>query len=75
MREKTAGMIWVLLAISLLNPAASGGEATESNPDVAYVAETHYDFGVVKEGREILHTFRIYNKGTTALTITDVRTD
>ncbi|WP_276498293.1 DUF1573 domain-containing protein [Pontibacter litorisediminis] len=50
--------------------AADGGEAaTAENAAVMTFAETEYDFGTIKQGETIEHTFEFTNTGSTPLVI------
>lgn len=48
-------------------------KAGTSAPQV-YFPETQHDFGTVAEGKVVDYTFHLQNKGTSALTIKDVKT-
>ena len=39
-----------------------------------YFPETQYDFGIVKEGAVVTHTFKFVNKGKATLDISDIKT-
>lgn len=47
--------------------------ATEKLPMI-YFPETQYDFGIVKEGNVVSHTFKFVNKGKATLDIKDIKT-
>ena len=47
--------------------------ASENLPKI-YFLETQYDFGAVKEGQVVSHTFKFLNKGKTTLEIQDFKT-
>lgn len=60
----------MLLSISgnVVSPTASTGAPT------IYFAETQHDFGKVNEGDKVNYTFSFANKGSSVLTVKDIRT-
>ncbi len=46
---------------------------TEKQPKI-FLPETQYDFGIVKEGGIVTHTFKIMNNGRATLDISDIKT-
>jgi hypothetical protein len=53
--------------------APGNSSLSESLPKI-YFPEIQYDFGVVKEGAIVTHTFKIVNKGKARLDISDIKT-
>jgi len=49
-------------------------EAESSNFPILHFAETQYDFGNVKEGKVVDHTFKFENSGKSPLKIKDIKT-
>jgi hypothetical protein len=59
-------LIYVLLIAGLFGNLANAGEAGKPS---AFVEEPVYQFGSVIEGDDIVHEFKIQNKGTAELRI------
>lgn len=55
------------------NVVSSEVASSGNNPKI-YFPETQYDFGNVKEGVVVSHTFQFLNKGKTTLDISDIKT-
>ena len=55
------------------NPASAKGGAPEGNYPILSFDSTEFDFGSLKEGDVVSHTFKFKNTGTSNLVITDVR--
>jgi hypothetical protein len=53
---------------------SSENSAVSSNLPKIYFPETQYDFGTVKEGAVVSHTFKFVNKGKSTLDISDIKT-
>jgi hypothetical protein len=56
------------------NVVASENSTTSANLPKIYFPETQYDFGTVKEGAIVSHTFKFINKGNATLDISDIKT-
>jgi glutathione peroxidase len=67
LKQFAAGVVLALLALT--------AQAQESKPKTApklVLASASYDFGTVREGAEVSHTFKILNDGTADLVIKNV---
>ena len=53
--------------------AAGSSLSTEKLPKI-YFPETQHDFGIVKEGEVVSHTFKFINNGKATLDINDIKT-
>ena len=56
------------------NVLAAGSSVSENILPKIYLPEIQYDFGRVKEGEIVTHTFKILNKGRATLDIKDIKT-
>lgn len=56
------------------NVVSSENATVSSNLPKIYFPETQYDFGTVKEGTVVSHTFKFVNKGKATLDISDIKT-
>lgn len=56
------------------NVVSSESSALTSNLPKIYLPETQYDFGTVKEGSVVSHTFEFENKGNATLDISNIKT-
>jgi hypothetical protein len=62
----------MMLCIESQNSYAE--QVTSGSPQL-FVPETKFEFGEVHEGEAVRHQFILKNKGSSALTIKDVKTD
>lgn len=72
---KLSAILLCLLAVALhVNPAGAGSatEASRSSRGLS-VNDNRHDFGLVKQGEAVTHTFRLHNRGQRALNINDVQ--
>ncbi len=56
------------------NVVSSESSTITSNLPKIYFPETQYDFGTVREGAVVSHTFEFVNKGKATLDISDIKT-
>jgi hypothetical protein len=56
------------------NVLAPGSSLSSEKLPKIYLPEIQYDFGIVKEGMVVSHTFKIVNKGSSTLDIKDIKT-
>ena len=54
-------------------PISADGEVDAENVAKMEFEETEYDFGTVKKGAKVTHTYTFENTGTVPLVITDAR--
>lgn len=75
MSSKTKQRFEVLISLILIMLFAMSSTAAEEaqNAPVMVIPETVFDFKEVKEGAILEHTFKVYNKGGSILTIKRVK--
>ena len=61
------------MLLSITGNVVSATSSTNSSPTI-YFTETQHDFGKVNEGDKVNYTFNFANKGSSVLTIKDIRT-
>jgi len=61
------------LVLSFTGNVVSASQVSEGAPTI-YFSETEHDFGKVNEGDKVNYTFNFANKGTSELTIKDIKT-
>jgi hypothetical protein len=61
------------MVLSFTGNVVSASETSAGDPTI-YFTETQHDFGKVNEGDKVNYTFNFANKGTSALTIKDIKT-
>jgi len=61
------------MMLSITGNVVSSVSSNEGNPTI-YFTETQHDFGKVNEGDKVNYTFNFANKGSSVLTIKDIRT-
>jgi len=61
------------LVLSFTGNVVSASQVSDGAPTI-YFSETEHDFGKVNEGDKVNYTFNFANKGTSELTIKDIKT-
>lgn len=61
------------LVLSFTGNVVSASQVSDGAPTI-YFSETQHDFGKVNEGDKVNYTFNFANKGTSELTIKDIKT-
>ena len=61
------------MLLSITGNVVSASESTTGAPTI-YFPETQHDFGKVNEGDKVNYTFNFANKGSSVLTIKDIKT-
>ncbi len=61
------------MMLSITGNVVTGSQVSDRTPTI-YFPETQHDFGKVNEGDKVDYTFSFANKGTSVLTIKDIKT-
>jgi hypothetical protein len=67
-------MIFLLAGVFLFTPASFGEEGNPIKLPIASIPDNSFEFEKVVEGIQILHDFKVLNKGEATLNIDKVKT-
>ncbi len=67
-------MIFVLAGLFFFTPAPFGEEGNPIKLPIASIPDHRFEFEKVVEGIQILHDFKVFNKGEATLNIDKIKT-